>query len=176
MTFLGLHQLPDDPPGVLPTAASESKRRLASKIFIIDKLTACFTGRPPLLSRRYVSTSLPLDLEDEVLLDGNQAVEKAVKSLDGGGWNTDGKLYSSTSPRARYLFCCTLDHIMEISLGQVETSVSTILSVHPKDTASFIRTFLLLPTKNRLTEFQRIKTEEHRDLLQPSSCFGIRPG
>jgi hypothetical protein len=130
LTFLGFHQLPDDPPGVLPTAASESKRRLFIQVFNIDKLIACFAGRPPLLSRRYVSTSMPLDLEDEVLLEGKPAIEHAVKTLD-RGWNTDGRLYSCTSRRARYLLTYTLDHIMEISLGHMATSVDTLLSVNP---------------------------------------------
>jgi hypothetical protein len=97
------------------------------QIFNIDKLLACFSGRPPLLSRRYVLTSLPSDISDEVLFAGKPAIEQAVKSLDSQGWNMDGKLHSTTLPRARYMLSCIRDHIMEIALGHEETPISTLL-------------------------------------------------
>lgn len=66
-TYLGIHAQPSSSP-YTATAACEAQRRLISKVFVIDKVAASFSGRPPLLSRKYMLTPLPLDLSDETLL------------------------------------------------------------------------------------------------------------
>jgi hypothetical protein len=101
------------------------------QIFNVDKVVASFTGRPPLLSRRYASTPLPLDLSDEVLLCGPERIKEAVAGLDEGGWNQDGCLYSTTILRGRYLLSSIRDEIFEIALGHLPTSTERLQLVKP---------------------------------------------
>jgi hypothetical protein len=127
LTFLGLHAINDDS-NYLPTASSEAKRRTFTKIFIIDKVVASFTGRPPLISRRYVTTPLPLDISDEVLLGDETTRARAVDALDEKGWGKEGHLYSTTIIRARSILAYNRDEIFEIALGHSgETSVEDLL-------------------------------------------------
>lgn len=67
-TFLGLHVVPCSGPGSY-SVATEVRRRNFAAMYIIDKVFGTFTGRPPLLGRRFVSSELPLDVSDETLLD-----------------------------------------------------------------------------------------------------------
>lgn len=114
-TYLGLHAMATHGEEDL-TAASQAKRRLISQIFVVDKVAASFSGRPPLLSRKYMVTSLPLDLSDEVLLAGGEIVTKAAQALDDRGWNQEGKFYPTTIVRARRLRAAITDEIMEFAL------------------------------------------------------------
>ena len=143
-TFLGLHAQSNGSTPYKPTAASESRRRLFCQLFCIDKVTASFTGRPPLLSHRYVSTPPPLDLADGVLLDGGPALDRAVAALDPHGWSREGVLYESTIGRARYFLCSIRDEIFEIALGNLATPVETLMyaprSPHRKKPSNCIRT------------------------------------
>lgn len=93
------------------------RRRLFAAIFVHDKVTATFTGRPPFLSRRFSSTPLPLDISDEMLLTSSD-MPGGFDSLhvDEHGWNTDRKIYSTTSLRARALMAFVRDEILEIAL------------------------------------------------------------
>ena len=116
LTFLGLHA--ERPPThYKPTLCSENKRRLFAYCFNIDKVIVAFTGRPPLLSGRYCSTPLPLDLSDEDLLGDEESLAKAVEELDENGWNTRGKVYPSTLLRARVISSFIQDEILEIALN-----------------------------------------------------------
>ncbi|KAF9869959.1 fungal specific transcription factor [Colletotrichum karsti] len=119
MTFLGLNVEPSKATTYKPTLASEIRRRLLYKIFVIDKVVASITGRPPLLSRRYMQTPPPLDLRDDYLLADEAALARAVASLDANGYNTDGAAYSITFWRARVQLMIIRDEIFEISLGTV---------------------------------------------------------
>ena len=99
-----------------------------AQIFKLDKVAACFSGRPPLLNRKYVSTPLPFDLKDDVLLSDAETISNAVNSLNKHGWNTDGKIYSTTILRARALLARVKEEIMEIALGNSEfSSIETLL-------------------------------------------------
>ncbi|KAJ0345501.1 hypothetical protein KNSL1_008389 [Colletotrichum chrysophilum] len=126
MTFLGLHV--NSNKGVYkPTLASEIKRRLVYKIFVIDKVVSSITGRPPLLSRRYMLTPPPLDLKDDYLVADEETLTRAVASLDSNGYNTDGAAYSITFWRARAQLMIIRDEIFEISLGvEGATSAETL--------------------------------------------------
>ena len=116
LTYLGLHTETSEAP-YEPTASSEARRRLVSQIFNIDKVVASFVGRPPLLSRRYLLTPLPLDLNDEDLMGDKDKLSRAIANLDSNGWGQEGKLYSTTILRARCLLCRNKDEIMEVALG-----------------------------------------------------------
>lgn len=115
-TYLGLHAITSDST-YIPTASSEAQRILMANVFKIDKVTASFCGRPPLLSRRYVRTPLPLDLSDDILLSDAGTIAKATFSLDENGWNTDGRIHSTTILRARALLAEIKGTILEISLS-----------------------------------------------------------
>lgn len=116
MTFLGLHALEEETL-YTPTLCSEMKRRLVAQIFNSDKYCVAFSGRPPLLNRRYCSTPLPLDLRDEDLVADEETLKKAVEELDEYGWNTRGQIYPVTLIRARRMFADILDEVMEVALG-----------------------------------------------------------
>ncbi|KKY33273.1 putative fungal specific transcription [Diaporthe ampelina] len=127
LTYLGLHALQDEKPYV-PTASKEVKRRLVSQLFVIDKVAASFSGRPPLLSRKYMLTPLPLDICDEVLMSDPEAIANAVEALDEDGWNREGKCYSTTIVRARSKLARVMDEVMEVALGSsAYTSIDALL-------------------------------------------------
>ncbi|KAH6897073.1 hypothetical protein B0T10DRAFT_526316 [Thelonectria olida] len=116
MTFLGLHAQRDSPT-YRPTLISENRRRIFAQVFNIDKVMVSFTGRPPLISRRYASTPLPLDLRDDDLIAGGDTLARAIDMLDEHGWNTDGRLHSSTLLRARGMIAYIREQLLEIALG-----------------------------------------------------------
>lgn len=116
LTYLGLHVLENEP-SYTPSLCSENKRRLVAQIFASDTLGSAFTGRPPLLSRRYFSTPLPLDIRDEDFID-NDTLMNAVRALDDRGWNTDGGMYPTTVIRARCMTAFVRDELFEIALSK----------------------------------------------------------
>lgn len=111
----------------VPCLASENKRRLFGAIFNMDKLLVSFTGRPSLLSHRFVSTPLPLDLPDEVLLSDEATIQQAFHSLEPGGWCGGSRLYQTTFLRGRVMLAyirnelieCALDTKKQVSLEQI---------------------------------------------------------
>ncbi|RSL46172.1 hypothetical protein CEP54_013983 [Fusarium duplospermum] len=120
MIFLGLHAQGGSKSQVQqekPSFCTEYKRRLFSYIFFADKFVVSFSGRPPLISRRYCSTALPLDLQDEDLMSDETTLAEAMKTLDERGWNTKKKVHSVTFMRARMLLSYVLDELVEIALG-----------------------------------------------------------
>ncbi|KAH6884230.1 hypothetical protein B0T10DRAFT_366071, partial [Thelonectria olida] len=120
LTYLGAHVQQDVQP-YKPSLCSENKRRLFAQVFNCDKFVVSFTGRPPLISRRYCSTPLPLDIRDEALTGGEEALMNAVNSLDARGWNTVGALYPVTLVRARFMVTVILDELVEISLDRTRS-------------------------------------------------------
>lgn len=116
LTFMGLHALEKEVP-YTPTLSSEYNRRLVAQIFNNDKFCVAFSGRPPLLNRRYCTTPLPLDLRDEDLVADDSTLQKAVRELDDRGWNTKGEIYPVTLIRARRMLAAALEEVMEIALG-----------------------------------------------------------
>lgn len=117
LTFLGLHAQ-SNPSSYRPSLSSENKRRLFAKAFNIDKVIVSFTGRPPLLSRRYCSTPLPLDIADSALIAGGQTLDRAIQELDHAGWSTTiENVLPATLIRARVLMAYLKDEILEFALG-----------------------------------------------------------
>lgn len=115
---LGLHRAKVYLSDEVPSIASEARKRVFAAVFRMDKGIATFTGRPPMFSRRYTTPqSLPLDVSDEVLLAGGETLARAIASLDENGFNTDGKVHSTTILRARTLLALVRDEVLEIALG-----------------------------------------------------------
>ena len=110
--YIGLHAQPND--HLPPNLCTEQKRRIFAQIFTSDKLNVSLTGRPPLIGRRYCSTPLLLDIPDRAYLS-DDALQQAVESLDEKGWNTVGKMYSSTVIRARYKISVLREEILELA-------------------------------------------------------------
>ncbi|KXH27472.1 hypothetical protein CSAL01_07407 [Colletotrichum salicis] len=136
LTFLGLHVEQNKGP-YKPTLASELRRRLLVKIFVLDKVGSAITGRPPALSRRYILTPMPLDIRDDCLLCDDETINKAVRSLDKSGWNPDGALNSVTFWRARYKLMLIRDEIFEVALGpEAAISVEVLLALKAKEFAA----------------------------------------
>lgn len=79
-----------------------------------------FTGRPPALSRRYHSCPLPLDISDEALNEGGDALRAEIDSLDENGWNTKGVIHNATISRMSTLAAMIQDEIMELFIGNQE--------------------------------------------------------
>lgn len=111
LTYLGLHATEGS---MLDRGiCTQIRRRLFGKIFHGDKVVSTFVGWPPMLSHRFVSTPLPLDVSDEVLLGQTPWRDDMV---DTDGWNTLGAIYSSTLLRARACLGVIRDSILTLSL------------------------------------------------------------
>ncbi|KAK8134061.1 hypothetical protein PG984_006073 [Apiospora sp. TS-2023a] len=127
-TFLGLHCIPRTTP-YEPSVSSEVKRRLFACVYNIDKVISSFTGRPPLLNARHVSTPLPLDIDDDILL-GDRArlleVARSPENLDESQFS-NSKLKAVTIIRARCLMAFIRNDILDISLGQMHGDIAASL-------------------------------------------------
>ncbi len=75
-----------------------------------------FLGRPPVLSRQYAVTPLPLDISDEEFSDP-ATLQRAVSDLGSDGWNRhrDSPCFE-TMIRARTKLAFLKDELMEIAL------------------------------------------------------------
>ena len=111
--YLGLHNDTEDK----VTLCTETRRRIYAKVFHIDKVISVFVGRPPLLSRRFSSTPLPLDIDNDCLFAGGSMLSDELARLDENGWHKDGKLHNCTTLRARTGFSIIRDGILELALG-----------------------------------------------------------
>lgn len=81
---------------------------------------ATFVGRPPLMNYRFCTLASPLDLSDAVLVEGGEALTKAISELDTAGWNTSGARYRMTSGRLRFQLSVYREQTLEIALGTLE--------------------------------------------------------
>ncbi|KAI1505176.1 hypothetical protein F5X99DRAFT_416250 [Biscogniauxia marginata] len=141
LTFLGYHVLDNAKP-YRPTLSSEIKRRLYHQVYIIDMVIVSFTGRPPLLSRRFASTPLPLDIKNHDLFTDQNSLIKAADSLDGRGWNTEGVVHSCSLMRGRAILAAIREELFEFALGQGQVvSVEALLDIRNRE----IRTFSEFP-------------------------------
>ncbi|KAH8664248.1 hypothetical protein BX600DRAFT_296113 [Xylariales sp. PMI_506] len=129
LTFLGMHAQGSGHNKYEPTLFSETSRRILAIAIVLDKVTVAFTGRPPLLSQKFVTTPMPLDLKDDYLFLGYEArMHKVRTTLDERGWNTEGGLYSSTYIRARFMLAKISEDIAVIALGT--DSATSIQDIH----------------------------------------------
>jgi hypothetical protein len=120
LLFLGLHASGEaSRPQLQPKKTSfcaEFRRFIYAYIFSGDKSMVSFTGRPPLLSRRYCTSLPPSDLSDSCLLSEDTLTEQ-YESLDHRGWNSKCETYGNSYIRARYLMAVVFDEVIEIALG-----------------------------------------------------------
>ncbi|KAI1291192.1 hypothetical protein F5Y03DRAFT_400914 [Xylaria venustula] len=117
LTFLGFHAETNHTE-YQPTFSTEMKRKLCAVVYIFNIICVSFTGRPPLMTSRYVITPLPLDLNDDDLkLEHTSLVDK-VSQLDPLGWNQDGGLYSTTFIRAWGMLASIREEVFQIALGK----------------------------------------------------------
>lgn len=133
-------------------ARSEMTKRLAACVFRNDKEIAMFTGRPPALSHRYYTCPLPLDLHDDVLMEGGEALRREIDALDENGWNTKGKVYDATICRMMFLSAMIQDEVMELFLGKPsQFSMERVNSLKTRTVETFQAIpFLTGATKERL--------------------------
>ncbi|KAI1082156.1 hypothetical protein F5B20DRAFT_532246 [Whalleya microplaca] len=133
LTFLGFH-VPEEGSTYQPTFSSELKRRFFYHMYTMGMVIVSFTGRPPLISRRFISPPLPLDISDEDLLSSSETFKKAIKRLDDKGWNTDGVVHSCTHLRARAMIASIREEIFEIALSSAQiASVGTLLGLRARE-------------------------------------------
>lgn len=128
-TFLGLHSPPNTVEDDISIGVQMSRRVMAA-IFCHDKGVSTFTGRPPFLSRRFVSTPLPLDVNDYDLLSGAKSKGSISQrySLNRNGWNTHGEIYGATLHRARAMLAFIRDEILEVALQSHQYSSANNLA------------------------------------------------
>ena len=122
VTFGGLHV--ETSQHTRPTLSSEMKRRSLWMFYTLDKVLVAFSGRPPGLTRHYITTSIPLDLDDDDLFADEATLSHAIATkLDIKGWNTTNSVHATTMIRARGLAANLLDETFEIALGSQAATV-----------------------------------------------------
>ncbi|KAJ5174487.1 uncharacterized protein N7482_000364 [Penicillium canariense] len=96
------------------------RRCCFTSAFYMDKMMATFVGRPPLLNYRYCTLTSPLDLSDEALVAGGDALKQAISELDPAGWSTQGVRHRMSSGRIRFHLSLFREKTLEIALGTYE--------------------------------------------------------
>lgn len=82
---------------------------------------ATFVGRPPLMNYRYCTLDAPLDLSDEVLMEGGEPLAQAIAALGPFGWNPDGVRNRMSSARLRFHLSIAREKTLDIALATPET-------------------------------------------------------
>ncbi|GJN69445.1 fungal specific transcription factor [Purpureocillium lilacinum] len=122
-TSLGLHITPRSD-SQHTSLTREIGRRLFAHVYVLDKVAAVTTGRPPMLSRRYCSTPLPLDVSDSFILQIHGQVNmndiSVCANVNAHGWSRTGEILNATIMRARVLMARVRDEILEIALDADE--------------------------------------------------------
>ena len=117
---LGLHRFQSSENDV-PFFISETRKRLFVTSYRWDKTLATLLGRPPRLPYHYCETSLPLDIEDDLILDQDSS-EPLLQQLGPDGWNikgvNSGTLRHATLLRLRFMISVLLEQVLELSLGR----------------------------------------------------------
>ncbi|KLU89874.1 hypothetical protein, variant [Magnaporthiopsis poae ATCC 64411] len=124
-SYLGMHVDPaQDRADKRPSISYEARRRLFYGIMTLDKAAAIVTGRPPLISSRYISTKLPLDVTNEELMESRSSLMEAAAKLDPNGWSRIDVMTPVKYMRARVNSALVRDEILEIALGGPNTRPS----------------------------------------------------
>lgn len=173
VTALGLHREPKEeyPDTFL---ASELRKRQFVGVFVTDKTMAAMSGRPPLLSRRYTTCQLPLDISDDDLIAEEPRLSEMKSKLDLQGWNTLGEVYPSTWARGLLLMSIIREEVLEITLddsnGRSELMLEYICSDRGGDNIKLRCSelskrcddfYARLPQKIRYDQKQPILTTAH---------------
>jgi hypothetical protein len=113
----GLHQVDGPADDDCPFFLKQLRRVCFAAAFYTDKCVATFVGRPPLINYRYCTLTPPLDLSDDVLVSGGEALENAIAELDEAGWDRHGKKHRTSLVRIRFLLAIYREEILELALG-----------------------------------------------------------
>ncbi|ESU07062.1 hypothetical protein FGSG_11996 [Fusarium graminearum PH-1] len=89
----------------------------AARVYALDKVLVSFTGRPPLLSHRYFSGPLAIDIDDQDLMGGDAAIKRAMSRLDDNGFRPDGELLGAALIRARVQIALIKGELLEMALA-----------------------------------------------------------
>lgn len=117
MYAAGLHQVDGPADDDCPFFLKQLRRGCFAAAFYIDKCVATFVGRPPLINYRYCTLTPPLDLSDDVLISGGEALDNAVAQLDAAGWDRQGRRHRTSLIRIRFLLAIYREEILELALG-----------------------------------------------------------
>ncbi|PTB62105.1 hypothetical protein BBK36DRAFT_23957 [Trichoderma citrinoviride] len=96
--------------------SKQSERRLFTAIYVLDKAAAFFAGRSPLLASHRGTTALPLDISNAILVRWEAGNSAEFDSL-GIDDHTSGRIYPTTSLRARGLIARIREDILAIALN-----------------------------------------------------------
>ncbi|KAH8801776.1 hypothetical protein F5884DRAFT_807811 [Xylogone sp. PMI_703] len=125
---LGMHHNIDSKTGA-SFFFKESRNKCFAASYTLDKAIATLLGRPPRLLSSYFSSSLPLDLTDEEAMADDGELILSTAKLDVNGWNTDGRIRSSSWIRVRTLVSFVREEVLQLSLG---TATSGILEIEDR--------------------------------------------
>lgn len=133
-----------------PRISKQSERRLFTAIYILDKTAATLSGKLPLLPSDHCSTALPLDICNTILLcwRPSQGVNLASLGVDDEGWNVDGKIYSTTTLRARGLIAHIREQILDLALNKMARDPLDLITLRSQQ----VHIFNSLPSSLRLTD------------------------
>ena len=173
VTALGLHRGPkEDYPDTF--MASELRKRQFIGVFVTDKTMAALNGRPPLLSRRYSTFHLPLDISEDELIAEEPRLSEIKSKLDLQGWNTSGEGYPSTWARGLLLMSIIREEVFEVTLdASNERSELMLEHIHSEQGRDNIKlrcsnlskrcndSYARLPQKIRYNPKQPILTTAH---------------
>ena len=109
----GLHRLPASQK---VTPLTQYRSLISSSFFCLDKGASLFSGRPPILDKRWCYIPPPLDLCEDDVYNGQERLDAAVKRLDSNGWNVDHQVYTATWLRATSLLAPIREEILGMSL------------------------------------------------------------
>ncbi|KAF5694715.1 hypothetical protein FDENT_843 [Fusarium denticulatum] len=134
LTFSGLHDNRAKPSAHMSSVPTEIRRRIGCQVFVVDKFLATFVGRPPLLTRRFCFIKSPLDLAESALLSDRETFRRKSQLLDQDGWNTNGRIYSSSLLRVRMMIALARDEILEVVLAQDEAyGIAEVMQLQSKE-------------------------------------------
>ncbi|KAI3318981.1 hypothetical protein HD806DRAFT_548825 [Xylariaceae sp. AK1471] len=134
LTFLGYHVLPDSP-NYQPKFTIEIKRKLYYQIYITHMTLVSLTGRPPLMSHRYSTTPLPLDIGNSTLFcDKEDILSRSTDCIDAAGWNKRWRQFAVTPMRARAKLALLREEIMGFALSaKRHVSVEALLDMKARE-------------------------------------------
>ena len=94
----------------------ELQKRIFSSVLGMSYELATFHGRPPGITRHYLSNDYPLDASEAELMQDDEGAIK--RNLCSSGWNRAGKIHAATMGKAFMVSHLLREEILEICLGR----------------------------------------------------------
>ncbi|KAF2103596.1 hypothetical protein NA57DRAFT_72575 [Rhizodiscina lignyota] len=115
---MGLHQDPGST-DTAPFFLKELRKRCFGTAYCADKAIATFLGRPPLISRQYSCSTLPVDLDTSAIMSSSPGeLANHLAELDSDGWNVaKGHFVRATFLRVRMAISYIREDVLLLSLG-----------------------------------------------------------